>query len=92
MGLIRDSYTSGQPIIRSLDYVDAEGGFGGVIDEFMVGDDLLVAPVVTKETYSRVVKFPKGKWQDQDGNIYLGNTEELLECPIEKVLYFTRVK
>lgn len=89
--LIHESYTSGEPIIKCLDYVDPDGKFGGVIDEFMVGEDLLVAPIVKKDVYSRIVKFPKGRWQDEDGKIYLGNTEQLFDCPIDKVLYFTRV-
>ena len=91
LNLIHDSYTSGEPIIKSLDYVDPNGGFGGVVDEFMVGEDLLVAPIVTKNTYARIVKFPNGRWQDAEGNIFLGNTEQSFDCPIDKVLYFTRV-
>jgi len=35
-----------------------------MIDEFMLGDGLLVAPILTKDTFERDVYLPEGSWTD----------------------------
>ena len=57
----------------------------------MLGEDILVAPVVTKGTFERRVVFPAGRWQDADGNQYEGGTSVVLASPLDKLLWFRRV-
>jgi len=35
-----------------------------MIDEFLLGDGLLVAPILTKDTFERDVYLPAGSWTD----------------------------
>jgi alpha-glucosidase (family GH31 glycosyl hydrolase) len=58
----------------------------------MLGEDILVAPVVTKATYERKVVFPAGEWVDEEGNVYSGNTTAVLPSPINRLLWFKRKK
>ena len=89
--VISKSEISGEPVVRNLEYVDPHQGYQFVSDEFLIGEDLLVAPVVTPNTYERAVVFPLGMWKDEDGNLYEGRSEYILKSPINKLLYFTRV-
>lgn len=52
---------TGLPICRPMTLTDrADPGTYGINDQFMVGNDLLVAPVVTQGTTSRDVYLPRG--------------------------------
>ncbi|BAQ57590.1 alpha-glucosidase [Lactobacillus acetotolerans] len=58
-------------------------------DEFMVGDDLLVAPVVTEGQTERAVYLPKGDWLDfWTGSEYAGNTSILVKAGLDKLPLF----
>lgn len=89
--LVDISVETGEPIIRCLEYNDPHQGFETVADEFMLGTDILAAPVVTKNTRKRNVVFPKGNWIDTDGNTYVGRKTYTLDAPLEKLLWFRRI-
>lgn len=82
---------SGEPIVRALEYVDPHMGYAEIKDEFMLGDNILVCPVTTKETYERYVTFPNGRWQSDDGRVFEGRTKKLLQCPIDRLLWFRKI-
>ena len=82
----------GEPIIRSLEYNFPGLGYAGVIDEFMMGEDLLVAPVLTKGATSREVVLPPGRWKDADGVVRDGPAKLVVPAPLERLPYFERVK
>ena len=90
VALVKESEVSGEPILRNLEYNDPGKGYEHIIDQFMLGTDILVAPVVTEKTYKRDVVFPAGEWVDADGNVYEGNKTYNLDAPIEKLLWFER--
>ena len=92
LALVHEAEDSGEPILRPLEYNDPHHGYAGITDQFMLGRDLLVAPVVTKGTRQRKVIFPAGIWRDEDGTEYAGGTEQLLPAPLEKLLWFRRVR
>lgn len=54
---------TGMPIVRALalEFADDPRVYG-LRDEYMLGDSLLVAPVVTAGATSRRVYFPRGTW------------------------------
>lgn len=69
---------TGEPIIRALWWMDPDNEDALTIeDEFLVGDELLVAPVVQPGARSRDIFFPVGNWQDQ-----LHNRSIIIEGPI----------
>lgn len=57
------SKKSGEPIARYMEYVFPHAGMETVTDQFMLGDDVLVAPVCQKGHVSRSVYVPRGKWK-----------------------------
>src|SRR6202012_1540842 len=71
MKLAYDAARSGTPIVRSLEYVFPHQGLENVRDEFMLGDDWLVAPVLTASPQRKIV-FPKGRWKDAQGHVFKG--------------------
>ncbi len=92
MALVKDAEKTGEPIMRTLEYNDPHQGYAPITDEFMLGADILAAPVVTKGTRERTVYFPAGLWEDEEGVRYQGRTAQVLASPIEKLLWFKRVK
>ena len=80
---------SGEPMLRHMAYVFPEGGYENVKDQFMLGDDLLVAPMVTQGT-SRKVLIPKGTWKADDGSVIQGPAEKALDVPLVRLPYFER--
>lgn len=87
--LAQTSAASGEPILRPMAYVFPDGGYESVKDQFMMGDDLMVAPMVTKGT-TRNVLIPKGAWKADDGNIVHGPRELTLSVPLDRIPYFER--
>lgn len=60
-------------------------------DEYMVGDELLVAPVVQEGQNTRAVYLPAGEWIDfWNGVEYAGRRSILVEAPIDKLPLFVK--
>lgn len=87
--LAKASAATGEPILRPVAYVFPDGGYEGVKDQFLLGDDLLVAPMVTKGT-SRSVLIPPGRWTADDGRAVDGPAQHDFEVPLGRLLFFER--
>ena len=83
------SAASGEPILRPLAYVFPDGGYENIKDQFLMGDDLLVAPLVTKGN-ARTVLIPPGKWKTDDGSVITGPVRKTFDIPLTRLLYFER--
>lgn len=87
---VKYSATSGEPIVRHMEYSYPHMGYERVLDQFMLGEDYLVAPVIEKGQTKRKVKLPKGKW------LYLGKTEYeggctvTVDAPLSILPYFKK--
>lgn len=91
ISLVKNSMETGEPIMRHMEYSFPNQGFERVVDQFMLGDDMLVAPVIVKGQTVKSVILPEGKWQDPNGKIFEGNQTIEYPAPIEVVPYFTKI-
>ncbi len=88
--LAQNIIRSGHPLLRPLGFAYPELGVHPS-DEYMFGDDLLVAPVLERGATHRSVVFPAGEWIDWwDGTIYPGGTTKTVPAPLEKLPLFLR--
>jgi alpha-D-xyloside xylohydrolase len=92
--VLRLSENQGLPSIRPLPLAFPTDAMAPAFadDEYMLGPDLLVAPVVTEGVTSRQVHFPPGTWETfQGGTVTVGPTEATLPAPLGTPLVFGRV-
>ena len=90
--LAEKSGKDGEPILRNLEYNYPGMGYAGVIDEFMIGDDLLVAPVMKKGARERKVVVPSGRWLADDGSEVIGPCETSVSAPLSRLPHFVLVR
>lgn len=88
--LAKKASNTGEPIVKPMAYAFPESGFETIKDQFMLGDEILAAPVVEKGARSRKVVFPKGKWKSDDGKIINGGQTIEITVPIERLPYFIK--
>ena len=71
----RESLDSGLPIIKPLWMLEPNDPACHMIsDEFLIGDEVLVTPVITKGAKQREVYLPSGVWKDGiDGSLRKGS-------------------
>lgn len=62
------------------------------VSEYLLGEDVLVAPILTAQTITRDIVLPEGSWVDgNDGTVYEGNqTLRNYSAPLEVLPYFLR--
>jgi alpha-glucosidase (family GH31 glycosyl hydrolase) len=65
MEVMRKSAQTGLPALRPLSYNYPGKGYESIKDQFMLGDEILVAPVVT-EKEERGIVLPPGDWYYQN--------------------------
>lgn len=78
----------GRPIQRPLGLAYPELG-EHPWDEYMLGDDLLVAPVVERGQRRRQVIFPPGQWVDWWTGEAIGG-RQMIDAPLDKLPLFQR--
>jgi alpha-glucosidase len=81
---------TGEPMIRHLEYAYPGMGYENIKDEFMMGDFLLVAPVVEKGVSARDVVLPPGRWKADDGQVYTGPAKVRVDAPLTRLPHFVR--
>jgi len=89
---LEEAHRTGVPLFPPLvlNYQDDASTYT-LDDEFMIGNDLLVAPVVKPDVTRRLVYLPKGIWYDYWTNKkYEGGTMIAAEAPLETVPMFVR--
>jgi alpha-glucosidase (family GH31 glycosyl hydrolase) len=62
--LMKEAYNTvkeGSPLIRPLWWIDNSDQIALTVDdEFLVGNEILVAPILTENSYQRNIYLPKG--------------------------------
>ncbi len=90
--VLEEAHRTGVPLFRPLvlNYPDDTNTYN-LDDQFMIGDDLLVAPVVKPDVTRRLVYLPKGVWYDYWTNKkYQGGTTIAMDAPLDTVPMFVR--
>ena len=72
---VQYAYETAEPVVRHMEYVFPGQGMEKTMNQFMIGDKLLVAPVMQKGVTSRMVQLPRGMWKLED-RILESNGEE----------------
>jgi alpha-glucosidase len=90
--LAAEAAVTSMPIVRHLAFVFPDDVASRAIsDEYLLGDDLLVAPVTTAGATSRSVYFPPGAWFDVwTGTRVDGPTTTTIDAPIGSPPVFSR--
>jgi alpha-glucosidase len=89
---LEEAHRTGVPLFRPLvlNYQNDSNTLN-LDDEFMVGTDLLVAPILQPNQTSRMVYLPEGIWYDLNGGKkYSGGTMIRVDAPLEIVPLFIR--
>ena len=92
--LAKECKETGAPIIRPLWWIAPDDEVAQILDsEFLVGDDLLVAPVLEDGMFSRSIYLPKGKWKcnlsfkEFEG----GQWYDKFEVKLDELPHFSRI-
>jgi alpha-glucosidase len=90
--LAREASISGHPLVRPLFWhFPDDPAARGEQDSFLLGDRLLVAPVLEPEAGSREVRLPAGRWYDfWDGAVYEGPGGTSLPASLSRIPVLVR--
>ncbi len=86
--LAKRSSRTGEPIVKPLAWQWPNQGYEAIQDQFMLGDTVLVAPVIEAGARSREVHFPPGTWVGDDGSQVVGPTVVEIEVPLSRLPYY----
>lgn len=82
-----EMYQTGMPMMRALvfDYQDDENVYS-IGDQYLLGSQMMVCPVTTKDAKTRVVYLPEGIWYDfHTGKKYEGEQYVQVLTPLEDI-------
>lgn len=92
LDLAMEASKTGEPIVQPMAMAFPNGEYEMVKDQFVLGHDIIVAPVVEKGARSRSVILPAGTWKDERGDVYTGGTSVEIDVPLKRLPYFELVK
>ena len=78
-------------MVRAMEYMYPLQGYEQIKDQFLLGDSILVAPVLEKGKRTRSVVFPAGNWQGDDGSTVTGPTDIEIKVPLARLPWYRRV-
>ena len=83
---------TGRPLALPINYFEpTNSSIANVNDEFLWGENMLVAPVMSAGQTSRTVLFPSGKWFNYWTNqSYSGNSSSTVNAPLNKMPLFVK--
>lgn len=86
--MVHDAARTGEPILRSLAYDDPDDP--GTTDQYTLGGDILVAPVLEPGATTRRVRFPAGCWVAPDGARFDGPDVRSIPVTLTSVPWYRR--
>lgn len=92
--LAYENATKGYPLARTLSFTGENTGwkYAKIEDEYLWGNNVLVAPVMEQGARQRVVNFPKGTWISwyDATKKYVGESTDTVNAPLEQLPLFVR--
>ena len=92
--LLWESHRSGAPIVRPMfwQFQQDERCYGwDTQQQFLLGRNVLIAPVTRENQYLRKLYLPEGKWIDLAQNkVYNGPADIIVDAPLEELPVFLK--
>ena len=92
--LAYENASQGLPLVRPLNFVDGPEAqpLDSITDQYLWGNNVMVAPVLTPGTTSRRIVFPAGKWVDMahPDTVYDGGAVIDYPAPLSVLPLFVR--
>ncbi|NOY95423.1 MAG: glycoside hydrolase [Chlorobi bacterium] len=92
LGLAKESAYTGAPIVQSMEYVFPHQGYERVKGQFLLGENVLVAPLLEKGEGIRKVLIPEGKWKNTEGGIIKGPKTIEITVAMDELPVFERIE
>lgn len=92
VALAKNAATNGEPILRYMEYQFPHCGYEKITDQFMLGSDILVAPITDQFAYERQVVIPRGMWKTEKGDMLEGGRTLTIRAEIDELIILTKVK
>ena len=92
--LAENAKQTGHPIIRPMWWIAPADNRTYTIDsQFLIGDDVIVAPIVEPKQTARSIYLPEGQWSDQLRGVNLTGPVQLNDYKIQldEIAHFTRL-
>jgi len=92
--LAENAKKTGHPIIRPMWWIAPNDTNTWTIDDqFIIGNDVIVAPIVEQNQTRRSIYLPSGQWSDKLRNLNLTGPQlvENYEIKLDEIAYFTRL-
>ncbi|CAB0003221.1 unnamed protein product [Nesidiocoris tenuis] len=92
--LVSEALNSGVPLIRPLWMLDPFDSYCHTVkDEFSIGEEIIVAPILKQNTHEREVYLPAGVWKDGiEGSLRKGSRWlHSYKVPGDKIAYFVKM-
>lgn len=88
--VLHHAMATGEPVVRTMEYQFPGQGMKKCMDQFMVGEKLLVAPRYKKGQTGRDVSLPEGQWKYQE-HLFEGGRRLWVEADGCGPLLFVRI-
>ena len=89
LALAKEASRTGEPIVQPMAMAFPTGGYEQIKDQFVLGHEIIVAPVLEKGARTRNVVLPPGRWRADDGTVFDGEKEITITVPLERLPHFT---
>jgi len=89
--VLTNTEKTGEPMIRSMEYMYPNHGYESINTQFMLGDNILVAPVINKGETKKEVFIPDGEWIEQNtGAHFTGPCKTIVDAPLDRLPWFRK--
>jgi alpha-glucosidase (family GH31 glycosyl hydrolase) len=90
--IAKQAAQDGEPMIRHLAYSFPGMGYEEIHDQFMLGEWILVAPVICKGAVSRSITFPPGSWKGDDDSLVEGPCTLVVDAPLHRLPWYRKME